>query len=136
MFYNCENLTFAPKLRATTLADQCYAEMFRFCTSLTSALELRATTLAERCYGSMFYGCTKLSTVTMLAPSTQITGKIFNWLYKAGTDASVTSRTLKVQDADAYNALESNTDYLPAIWKKDAEGTIVKYKVDEEKNIE
>ena len=136
LFYNCNELISAPELPATTLAKGCYWGMFYNCENLTFAPKLRATTLAERCYGSMFYGCTKLSTVTMLAPSTQITGKIFNWLYKAGTDASVTSRTLKVQDADAYNALESNTDYLPAIWKKDAEGTIVKYKVDEEKNIE
>ena len=73
----------------------------------------------------------------MLAPKSEIETKsdcTYTWLENAGTGAS--SRILKVQDADAYNALESIEDYLPAIWKKDAEGTIVKYKVDEEKNIE
>ena len=75
----------------------------------------------------MFYGCTKLSTVTMLAPSDQILNTIsccYNWLNNAGTDETVKSRTLKVTDEAAYTALES---YLPAIWKKGAEGTTVLY---------
>ena len=103
--------------------------MFQGCTSLTDAPELKATTLADECYYSMFNGCTKLSTVTMLAPSDQISKAsncCYNWLYNAGTDETVKSRTLKVMDADAYNALENKTNYLPAIWKKDAAGTTVK----------
>lgn len=75
----------------------------------------------------MFYGCTKLSTVTMLAPSDQILNTIsccYNWLYNAGTDETVTSRTLKVTDEAAYTALES---YLPAIWQKGTAGTTVLY---------
>lgn len=103
--------------------------MFESCTSLTSAPELKATTLAASCYDNMFYGCTKLSTVTMLAPSDQIskaTYCCYNWLYNAGTDGTVKSRTLKVQDAAAYTALESNTDYLPDNWKKGTAGTTVK----------
>ena len=39
-------------------------------------------------------------------------------------DASVTTRTLKVQDADAYTALEG-TGYLPDNWKKGATNTTV-----------
>lgn len=76
----------------------------------------------------MFYGCVKLSSVTMLAPSDQITSAsdcCKDWLKKAGTDGS--SRTLKVQDEDAYNALVDK-DYLPAlhaIWKIGAAGTTV-----------
>lgn len=60
----------------------------------------------------------------MLAPSDKIskaTNCYYNWLLNAGTSA--TSRTLKVMDADAYTALESN---LPDIWKKGAAGTTVK----------
>ena len=55
----------------------------------------------------------------MLAPKSQITNddyRFHEWLVNAGTEASELL-TLKVQDADAYNALES---YLPDIWKKDA----------------
>lgn len=127
MFVKCSSLISAPKLPATTLADNCYCDMFNGCTNLTSAPELPATTLAADCYSHMFEDCTSLSTVTMLAPSDQITSKYnccLNWLYDAGTEASVTSRTLKVQDADAYNALVDK-GYLPAIWKKDAANTTV-----------
>ena len=120
MFYGCTSLTAAPKLPATKLADNCYSEMFYGCTSLTSAPKLSAIELARACYCKMFSGCENLLSVTMLAPSDQIsktTNCCLNWLLNAGTSA--TSRTLKVMDADAYTALESNTDYLPAKWKKD-----------------
>ncbi len=129
MFYGCTSLTSAPKLKATTLAASCYSRMFYGCTSLTSATELKATTLAASCYSRMFYGCTKLSTVTMLAPSDQISKKsdcCYNWLNNAGTDKTVSSRTLKVMDADAYTALEGK-GYLPDNWKKDATNTTVLY---------
>jgi len=77
----------------------------------------------------MFYGCTKLSSVTMLAPSNQIslaTDCCYNWLYNAGTDPTVKSRTLIVTDEAAYNALVSKTKYLPNYWKKGTVGTTVK----------
>ena len=127
MFSGCTSLTDAPELPATTLAGFCYDSMFYGCTSLTDAPELKATKLVASCYDNMFYGCTKLSTVTMLAPSDQIsnaTRYCYNWLNNAGTDETVKSRTLKVTDEAAYTALES---YLPAIWKKGAEGTTVLY---------
>ena len=122
MFSGCTSLTAAPELKATTLARSCYSSMFSGCTSLEKAPELKATTLVESCYESMFNGCTKLTSVTMLAPSDQIsqaTYCCYNWLYNAGTDETVTSRTLIVTDEAAYNALVNNTAYLPAIWKKD-----------------
>ncbi len=117
MFMGCTSLTAAPELKATTLENSCYSNMFRNCTSLTSAPELKATTLQDCCYLEMFSGCKKLSTVTMLAPSDQIlneTNCCNNWLYNAGTDAN--SRTLKVQDAAAYNALKSEY-YLLTEWQ-------------------
>ena len=129
MFSGCTSLEKAPELPATTLANNCYQHMFYGCTSLTSAPELKATTLAPECYYGMFSGCTKLSTVTMLASSDQITYTYQccdNWLYNAGTDGTVSSRTLIVTDEAAYNALESKA-YLPDIWKKDATNTTVKY---------
>ena len=128
MFYGCTNLTSAPELPATKLAGSCYCEMFYNCTSLESAPELPATELAESCYCKMFYGCKNLSSVTMLAPSDQIkknSNCCLYWLKDAGTSA--TSRKLIVLDEAAYNALETNSDYLPAIWKKDATNTTVEY---------
>ncbi len=126
MFINCSNLTSAPVLPAETLTDCCYQGMFTNCSNLTSAPVLPAETLEDCCYSEMFYGCKKLSTVTMLASSDQITNKsaYSYWLYDAGTDANVTSRTLKITDAAAYTALE-NTGCLPDIWKKGATNTTV-----------
>ena len=135
MFDGCTSLTSAPELKATTLADGCYKSMFYGCTSLTAAPELKATTLADGCYYIMFYGCTKLSTVTMLAPSDQISKAsncCYKWLYNAGTDETVSSRTLIVTDEAAYNALVSKTNYLPDIWKIDAAGTTVQYGIKNE----
>ena len=112
----------------TNNARFCY--LFKDCAVLTSAPELPATKLAGDCYYGMFSGCTKLSTVTMLAPSDQISKAskcCYNWLNKAGTDKTVTSRTLKVMDEAAYNELENNPKYLPAIWKKDATNTTMEY---------
>lgn len=129
MFGGCTSLTSAPELPAKKLAGYCYYEMFYGCTSLTSAPELTATELATACYCNMFNGCENLSSVTMLAPSDKIknTSSSFNyWLDGAGTKDGIT-RTLIVKDEAAYNALETNSDYLPANWKKDATNTTVKY---------
>ena len=139
MFYKCTNLTSAPVLPATILAQECYSNMFTEYTNLTSAPELPATKLAVHCYYSMFSNCPKLSSVTMLAPKSEIETKnncVLNWLDEAGNDASVTTRTLKVQDEAAYKALENKTAYLPDIWKKGATGTTVVDENNAEINIE
>ena len=130
MFYKCTNLTSAPVLPATTLAQECYSNMFTECTNLTSAPELPATKLAVHCYYAMFSICPKLSSVTMLAPKSEIETKnncVLNWLDEAGNDASVTTRTLKVQDEAAYNALVDK-GYLPDIWQKGYTNTTVQNK--------
>ncbi len=120
MFSNCTNLKTAPELPATTLASSCYFGMFYYCTNLETAPELPATTLASSCYFGMFCGCKILSSITMLALDSEITksqSTVKSWLDEAaGTNASVTSRTLKVKDKDAYNALVDNS-YLPDNWK-------------------
>ena len=56
----------------------------------------------------------------MLAPKSEIETKtdcVFYWLDNAGTDKSVTSRTLKVQDKAAYEALKANAKFLPTNWQ-------------------
>ena len=117
MFEDCTSLKTAPNLPATKLAKNCYFRMFNGCKSLETAPTLPATTLATQCYNYMFKDCTNLTSVTMLAPSDQIsTNRLSYWLEGAGTNAA--SRTLKVKDEAAYNALVNNS-YLPAKWKKD-----------------
>ena len=133
LFFHCSVLTSAPELPATTLADNCYYSMFLNCTNLIAAPELPATKLADFCYYLMFNNCKKLSTVTMLALDSEITSKSYcvtAWLKNAGTDGSIT-RTLKVQDEDAYNALVTTGD-LPEIWKKGATNTKVLNKDNDE----
>ena len=73
MFYGCHSLTTAPSLPATTLAHSCYYNMFANCSSLITAPSLPATTLAYMCYNSMFLGCTALTTAPSL-PATTLVG--------------------------------------------------------------
>ena len=123
MFSGCTNLKTAPELCVTALALICYEGMFQGCTSLEIAPTLPATKLEAQCYNYMFKDCTNLTSVTMLAPSDQIsTNRLIYWLEGAGTNAA--SRTLKVKDEAAYNALVKKS-YLPANWKKGSEGTTV-----------
>ena len=113
--------------------DARFCGLFFHCSVLTSAPELPATKLADFCYYLMFNNCKKLSTVTMLALDSEITSKSYcvtAWLKNAGTDGSIT-RTLKVQDEDAYNALVTTGD-LPEIWKKGATNTKVLNKDNDE----
>ena len=129
MFAGCTSLKTAPELRATQLFSGCYQGMFQGCKSLESAPELPATTLAIQCYAYMFQNCEKLSSVTMLAPSDQILKNsdcCLYWLVGAGTNDGIT-RTLIVLDEAAYNELKTNSDYLPAKWKKGATNTTVEY---------
>ena len=71
LFKNCTQLTSAPKLPATDLADNCYFMMFGGCTSLATAPELPATDLADRCYANMFEGCKSLTKAPEL-PATKL----------------------------------------------------------------
>ena len=70
MFYNCINLTAAPALPATTLANNCYSSMFSGCSNLTQAPALPATILAINCYNGMFSGCSKLTQAPVLPATT------------------------------------------------------------------
>ena len=72
MFYGCTGLTTAPELPATTLQSYCYYSMFQGCTGLTTAPTLPAITLTNNCYQSMFQGCTGLTTAPAL-PATTLT---------------------------------------------------------------
>ena len=74
MFKSCTNLTKAPELPATTLANYCYSNMFDGCTSLTKAPTLPATILADYCYMSMFSGCTSLTQAPALSATTLVDG--------------------------------------------------------------
>lgn len=66
MFYGCSKLKSLPyvlTLPATSLATNCYNQMFINCTSLTTLPTLSATSLAYGCYSFMFSGCTNITTI-------------------------------------------------------------------------
>ena len=81
MFNGCASLTTAPKLPATTLAGDCYTDMFSGCTSLTSAPELPATTLADYCYYGMFRSCTSLTSAPEL-PAKTLTVECYEYMFQ------------------------------------------------------
>ena len=123
MFNGCTALKSAPALPAEKLALFCYNNMFNGCTALTQAPELKASTIKTSCYSYMFDGCSNLSSVTMLAEDVSVEHYLMQWLKNAGTSAQ--SRTLKLKNSDVYNALKSQSYYLPDNWKSDASGTTI-----------
>ena len=121
MFAGCTSLTKAPALPAENLAKYCYNYMFGGCTALTEAPELKAATLAYGSYCAMFMDCSKLSKVTCLATTNAIDA-LGMWLSGAGTDASVTKRTLvraesnkKWTNNDVWTWGTANW-YVPTSW--------------------
>ena len=74
MFYGCSSLVNAAELPATTLATNCYVNMYSHCTSLTTIPSiLPATTLAESCYENMYKDCKALTTAPELPALTLVT---------------------------------------------------------------
>lgn len=80
MFRGCTELTTAPELPAIILTDYCYYYMFQNCTKLTIAPELPAMTLANRCYGSMFLSCSGLTTAPKL-PATILMSRCYFYMF-------------------------------------------------------
>ena len=104
MFSGCANLTTAPELPATTLADYCYSDMFNHCTSLTTAPELPATTLAPYCYFYMFTSCTSLTTAPAL-PATTLAQDCYSGMFYGCTNlttAPVLPATTLAENCYAY----------------------------------
>ena len=81
LFKNCTQLTSAPKLPATDLADNCYANMFEGCKSLTKAPELPATKLASGCYYFMFSDCSALTTAPEELPAKELANSCYNGMF-------------------------------------------------------
>ena len=100
LFSDCSNLTSAPELPATTLANYCYQGMFSGCSSLTSAPELPATTLAEYCYYGMFSGCSSLTSAPEL-PTTTLTFSCYESMF-SGCSSLTTAPELRATTLADY----------------------------------
>jgi len=109
LFNDCENLTDAPTLPATTLTNYCYANMFSYCYSMTAAPELPAAQLTEGCYYAMFQGCNVLSYVKCLATDISAANCVENWL----DDVSSTGTFVKAPGMNDWGAGASG---IPTDW--------------------
>ena len=78
MFDVC-NITTAPLLPATTLAEGCYSGMFRG-TLLVTPPVLSATTLAVGCYSEMFRNCGALTSIPEL-PALTIPYSAYDFMF-------------------------------------------------------
>ena len=103
MFRDCTNLVTAPDLPATTLANGCYENMFYGCRNLVTAPDLPATTLANYCYHSMFYGCTSMTSAPSLLPATTLADNCYQSMFQRCTSLT-TAPTLpaKTLASDCY----------------------------------
>ena len=110
MFSLCSNLTTAPALPATTLADGCYEAMFFRCSSLTTAPVLPAETLVDFCYYGMFQYCEKLNSVTCLATDIGATDCTRDWLKSVAASGTFT----KAASADWNGMIGDNG--IPSGW--------------------
>ena len=99
LFINCQSLTTAPELPATTLIDACYEYMFCHCTSLTTAPELHATTLAYGCYMGMFQNCTSLTHAPEL-PATTLKTYCYGWMFDGCSNLNYTKAMFEDISAD------------------------------------
>ena len=70
------------------LKNYCYCRLFKNCASLTQAPELPSTTLASNCYSNMFNGCTKIDHILWKSRTIPSQTYCNNWL--AGVPASGT----------------------------------------------
>ena len=84
LFKDCTQLTSAPNLPATKLADGCYSNMFYGCTNLKTVPTLPAMKMFSGVYRSMFQGCTSLENATDL-PATELAGHCYAFMFKGCT---------------------------------------------------
>ena len=108
IFEDCESLTTAPELPATTLTHHCYDSMFSGCTSLKTAPELPATTLASNCYNGMFENCTSLKTAPTL-PATTLTNYCYQLMFSSCTSLTTAPELPATTLADGCYQLMFNS---------------------------
>jgi hypothetical protein len=113
MFRNCTSLTRAPVFRVEVPAYRSCYNMLRQCSNVTDAstIELPATTLAEDCYRELFRQCSKLEAVPVLPAPTLVKGCYQQMFSGSGiksltclaTDISAEDCTLQWMSGALYN---------------------------------
>ena len=87
MFGSCTALEAPPEIEVDTLDIECFRGMFEGCTSLRYGPELPNMTLAENCYSYMFSGCTSLTEAPELPAETLASG-CYSFMFAGCTSLS------------------------------------------------
>ena len=107
MFYDCAFLITAPELPATTLARSCYYRMFRKCTKLITAPELPAKTLVSSCYSNMFQDCSKLSYIKAMFTTTPSSSYTYQWVSGVASSGTFVKNIDATWDVAGINGIPS-----------------------------
>ena len=114
MFGNHENHENQPNLRshpykdlvlpATTLAEQCYQDMFSGCTGLTRSAILADATGAANAYQRMYNGCTNLSEVTCYAAYVTTNTPFADWLTRVASSGTFYTNSTHKASWDTFHS--------------------------------
>ena len=112
LFKQCESLTQAPELPATTLAEDCYSYMFSQCTNLIQAPELPAKILEEYCYSGIFSGCTNLTQAPELPAKILASGCYASMFYNCTNLTKAPELPAKIMKDFCYSEMFYNCTNL------------------------
>lgn len=107
MFRDCTSLVAAPILPATTMKDSCYYRMFDGCTSLVNAPELPATTLASSCYSYMFSSCSSLQYIKAMFTTTPGSSYTAGWVSGVKSVGTFVKNAAATWDVTGDNGIPS-----------------------------
>lgn len=115
LFYKCTQLTSAPNLPATKLADRCYSYMFYGCTNLKTVPTLPAMKMFSGGYRSMFQGCTSLENAPDL-PATELADFCYAFMFQGCTNLKKVPDALPAMtmDISCYKQMFYNCNSLTA----------------------
>ena len=115
LFKDCTQLTSAPDLPATELADNCYSYMFYGCTNLKTVPTLPAIEMVKRGYESMFQGCTSLEKVQNL-PAEKLADFCYAFMFQGCTSLKKVPDALPAMTmaSSCYRGMFNNCTSLTA----------------------
>lgn len=88
-----------------TLSTGCYREMFYNCPELTKAPKLSATELSDGCYKEMFYLCSKLNSITVYANDISATNCTNNWLLSVASSGTFHNLGSATYETDSVSGI-------------------------------
>ena len=108
MFRGCSSLTTAPQLPATTLAGSCYQTMFGDCKALTTAPILPATNLERYCYHEMFLRCSLLNYIKAMFTTEPSSIYTYNWVNGVAANGTFVKNSAATWDVSGANGIPNN----------------------------